>query len=234
MAAALWASSDAGEWQAQLDGYAGVVERKGKEGLVELDRWFQTELPEALKGRQPLQLSKAELVKLMDWKLKRGKWRPNLLKYIQELPAGSAEDATRAAFSVLSKHRAGGGPQGKEGGGQGAGQQPPAEVVKQALAAVTVLKGIGPATGSAILEAADPSVAFTSDEAMQAALNSKDYTVSKVLQLLAVLRSKAAQLSEGGDRQWTAKEVEMCLWAAANAGGGAAAGAAATGSKRKR
>lgn len=58
--------------------------------------------------------------------------------------------------------------------------------------------------------------------------------VSKVLQLLAVLRSKAAQLSEGGDRQWTAKEVEMCLWAAANAEGGAAAGAAATGSKRKR
>ena len=37
-------------------------------------------------------------------------------------------------------------------------------------------QGIGPATGSAILEAADPSVAFTSDEAMQAALNSKDYT----------------------------------------------------------
>ena len=37
-------------------------------------------------------------------------------------------------------------------------------------------QGIGPATGSAILEAADPSIAFTSDEAMQAALNSKDYT----------------------------------------------------------
>jgi hypothetical protein len=71
----------------------------------------------------------------MDWKLKRGKWRPNLLKYVQELPAGSAEDATRAAFSVLRKHRAGGGPQGKEGGGE-----PPADVVKQALAAVTVLK----------------------------------------------------------------------------------------------
>ena len=178
----------------------------------------------------------------MDWKLKRGKWRPNLLKYIQELPAGSAEDATRAAFSVLSKHRGGGGPQGKAGGGQGAAaapQPPPAEVVKQALAAVTVLKvggdgvggsaqagssaawaawrvgrerlsslawvgtdwaclaaphfcppgprttqhtpmlapqGIGPATGSAILEASDPSIAFTSDEAMDAALNSKEYT----------------------------------------------------------
>ena len=38
MAAALWASADAGEWQAQLDDYVGVVERKGKEGLVELDR----------------------------------------------------------------------------------------------------------------------------------------------------------------------------------------------------
>ena len=59
--------------------------------------------------------------------------------------------------------------------------------------------------------------------------------VSKVLQLLAALRSKAAQLSEGGDRQWTAKEVEICLWAAANAGGDAAAGAAAaSGGKRKR
>ena len=38
MAADLWASPDAGEWQAQLDEYAGVVERKGKDGLVELDR----------------------------------------------------------------------------------------------------------------------------------------------------------------------------------------------------
>jgi hypothetical protein len=38
------------------------------------------------------------------------------------------------------------------------------------------LQGVGPATASAILEAFDPTIAFTSDEAMLAALDSKDYT----------------------------------------------------------
>lgn len=37
-------------------------------------------------------------------------------------------------------------------------------------------QGVGSATASAALEAFDPSVPFTSDEAMLAALNSKDYT----------------------------------------------------------
>lgn len=36
-------------------------------------------------------------------------------------------------------------------------------------------QGVGPATASAILQAADPSVPFTSDEAMLAALGSRDY-----------------------------------------------------------
>ena len=37
-------------------------------------------------------------------------------------------------------------------------------------------QGVGPATASAALEAFDPSVPFTSDQAMLAALSSKDYT----------------------------------------------------------
>lgn len=37
-------------------------------------------------------------------------------------------------------------------------------------------QGVGPATASAALEAFDPSVPFTSDQAMLGALNSKDYT----------------------------------------------------------
>ena len=112
------------------------------------------------------------------------------------------------------------------------------------------MQGVGPATASAILEAFDPSIPFQSDQAMLAALGgSKDYTVAYALRLTGALRKKAAQLSKGSSsRQWTAKEVEMCLYAAAvsaaaaaapgGAGGSGSVGgkgkAAATGGKKRK
>ena len=101
------------------------------------------------------------------------------------------------------------------------------------------MQGVGPATASAILEAFDASIPFQSDQAMLAALGTKDYTVAYALKLTGALRKKAAQLSKGtGSRQWTAKEVEMCLWAeavssAAAAAAGGAGGAGGSGSKGK-
>ncbi|PSC76183.1 Serine threonine phosphatase 2A 55 kDa regulatory subunit B beta isoform isoform B [Micractinium conductrix] len=88
---------------------------------------------------------------------------------------------------------------------------------------MTVLKGTGPATASAVLSAYDASIPFLSDEAMLAALGSKEYTVKAVQQLTVALRSKAQQLSTGGGRQWSSRDVERCLWGAA-LGGGAGAG----------
>ena len=60
------------------------------------------------------------------------------------------------------------------------------------------LQGVGPATGSAILSAFDSSIPWMSDEAMAAALGSKDYTVKKFKELLDALRKKAAKLTSEG------------------------------------
>ncbi|EFN53176.1 hypothetical protein CHLNCDRAFT_136983 [Chlorella variabilis] len=209
----LWASSDAAQWQEALDGYWQAVEGLGKPRLSELDRWFHEQLPGDLQGRQPPHLTQPELVKLVDWKLTRGKSRPRLLAFAKEAAPAAVQAASTAAFDLLAPHR---------------GREAPPAAVKEALAALTVLKGVGPATASAVLEAYEPSIPFSSDQAMLAALDSKDYTVAKVLELMAALRAKAKQLSEGGGRQWTSRELEMALYAAtvssaASGGGGKAA-----------
>lgn len=46
-----------------------------KDKLEELDAWFQTTLPGVLHERDPKAfITQKELVKLMEWKLKKGKW----------------------------------------------------------------------------------------------------------------------------------------------------------------
>lgn len=40
-----------------------------------LDEWFQAELPDQLHARDPTAfITHAELTRLMEWKLKKGKW----------------------------------------------------------------------------------------------------------------------------------------------------------------
>ena len=59
------------------------------------------------------------------------------------------------------------------------------------------MQGVGPATASAMLAVADPSLPFMSDEAMVAALPKPHrYTAKEYLQLLEALRNKAAKLSK--------------------------------------
>ncbi|KAL4431603.1 hypothetical protein ABPG77_001445 [Micractinium sp. CCAP 211/92] len=223
----LWSSDDPQRWEDQLAGYAQAVAGLGKvskEGttLAELDRWFHDELPTQLSAMaesgKPARLNSAQLVKLVDWKLTRGKWRPRLLGFAKDLTAAQVESASQAALDVLAPQR---------------GKNVPAQAIKEALDALCVLKGVGPATASAVLEAYNPSIPFLSDEAQQAALGSKDYTVKAVQQLASALQDKAKRLSAAGERQWTAKEVEQCLFASAAGGKEAGGLKPAAGGKRK-
>ena len=99
---------------------------------------------------------------------------------------------------------------------------------------------MGPATATALLTALDPSIPWLGDEAQQAALGDKKYTVGQVVALTQALRDKAralaaAEAEEGGGgeaRSWTASDLECCLFAEAALGSAptpakAAAGAAA-------
>ena len=73
------------------------------------------------------------------------------------------------------------------------------------------MQGIGPASASAILTAADPALPFMSDEAVAAALGGKPtYTAKQYVQYAIAMRKRAAELSTEGKTPWSIKSLVIC------------------------
>jgi hypothetical protein len=190
-------------------------------GTNEDDAWLHTVLPAALLGRTPPHLTQSELSRVMRWKLKSGKMRPNLQKFIDSLGAADVQRCSQAAFAALPLK-----------GGEG---------LKAALRHLCELKGVGPATASLVLSLYQPTrCAFMSDEALLLLLGEKKYTERECVQLTELCAARARELGP----PWTAQRVQRCIWAsqvikrqggAAGAGSSSGgAGAAVGGKKRKR
>lgn len=191
--------SDPGAWTDALSSYDKHMESLNNPKLVELDKLYRTELPRSLHSRTPTaHITKNELNKVMEWKLTRGKWRPRLLSFVSSLDETSVKAASQKAFAALPD-------------------------LKDAVNALSTLKGVGPATASAVLAAFDPHIApFMSDEAMVAALgSSKEYTLKQYLVFAERLQNKAKELNskghvkEGENGFFTASDIERALWSAA-------------------
>ena len=166
--------------------------------LLALDQWYRSELSSTLQARQRDQdgafLTTDELVKLMHWKLTRGKFRPRLEQLAQSNADSFVRAQTRKAFAILSESES-------------------PEAAKESLIVLNSLKGVGPATSSAILSPFKPhSMAFMSDEALEIAaclVGKPKYTVGEWQWYTEKMRERASEEAwEGGTSQ-----LEQSAWA---------------------
>ncbi|XP_041829975.1 uncharacterized protein zgc:112496 isoform X2 [Melanotaenia boesemani] len=153
---------------------------------------YQEELATLISSRSDKHITLSELVKLMEWKLTRGKFRPRLQQLVASNSEDTVEKCSRKAFSLLPD-------------------------VWAAITELSSLKGVGPATASAVLAAGAPELAaFMSDEAMESVPGLKpiQYTTKHYALYLDKMTARSEKLNKVDPQQdWTPQKLEMCLWA---------------------
>ncbi|CAK9080243.1 unnamed protein product [Durusdinium trenchii] len=135
----------------------------------------------------------AYLLKVLEWKLTRGTFRPGLLQKAQLNSEEEVKRCFQAAYDLLAAPDADG---------------------SKAVKALTSLQGVGPVTASALLCRATPQrVAYMSDEAVlgsglfKRAADIK-YDMKTYTRFNQLVQAKALEL---GNR-WTGDQVAKALW----------------------
>lgn len=193
VACGLWGCEDPSRWAAILALHGEVLRaRAGQRGQLEaLDRWYREDLPKAIEGRAEKHVTREELERLLAWKLARGRFRPRLQQLVATNPPEQVVQRSAAAFRLLPDMQA-------------------------AITELCALRGVGPATASAVLAAGAPEVAaFMSDEAVAAVpgLPALQYTLKHYLLYLGPVQERARALSQGSNSGlWTPHHVETALW----------------------
>jgi len=57
--------------------------KNGPEQLINLDNWYQYELPKLIRARKEPHLTHDELVQVTKWRLMRGKYRPSIVDLVR-------------------------------------------------------------------------------------------------------------------------------------------------------
>jgi hypothetical protein len=183
----LWTATSLAKWRDALDGYGDVIDRQGVAKLPDRDAWYRDELPRTIAGRGRPHVTHAELVKLTEWKMSRGKWRARNLVLVSGNQAAAVVSTTTDALGLVPHPT-------------------------KPISTIATLDGVGPATASAVAAATAPDVYPFFDELVAEqipALGKVAWTLGYYAKYAAALREKAAQLGKG----WTPVTVERALWA---------------------
>lgn len=187
----LWRAADLPSWHAALDGYDAAIAALPNAKLIGHDAWYRGELPAAVTARAPMHVTHDEMVRITEWKMARGVWRAPNLVLVRNNPPGAVEAATSDAAALLDN---------------------PAK----AVAAVSALGGVGPATASAVLAIMAPERFPFFDEIVTGqvaphvdGMGKIAWTAPYYRKYAAALVARAADLANG----WHATMVERALWA---------------------
>jgi hypothetical protein len=233
---ALWQQDECAAWAAALAAYPAAVEARGGAKLLALDRWVHDELPAAVRAREPRHLTHDELLRVVRWKMGRGVWRANNLQLATSNAVEAVETLTAEALAAAEalplpalEPAAGAGLETRVHAQEPGNATPaptsstaPAPAPKELLApvrALAKLRGIGPATVSAVLAAVLPErYPFLEDviAAQVPTLGPPAFTPRYYAAYAEALRARAATLAArcpaGG---WTPHAVDLALWATA-------------------
>ncbi|SOV05662.1 uncharacterized protein UDID_06349 [Ustilago sp. UG-2017a] len=160
-------SLSATQIQSYLDSYPSAIAHKASlsstapkpgEGLADLDNWYQSlpaltassDLKKGIKG-------KAELEKLMRWKLAREKHRPTLMSLIKSNPAATCTNVITRASTHLLSHSS-------RLSSEKSSAEELLKAVEGTMRILAELRGVGPATSSAIVASWVEWGVFQSDE----------------------------------------------------------------------
>lgn len=194
---ALWATDDCAAWAAALGGYDRAIATRQVSRLPDLDQWYRDQLPSALATRDPAYMTRDELVKVTEWKMKRGVWRARNLALVRGNDPDEVRRLSAEALALLPEPR-------------------------KPVAILTRLAGVGPATASAVLAAIHPGVYpfFDEDVARQVpGLGPVAFTLPYYLRYAEQLRDRASRLAAAcPDAGWTAHAVSQALWVTAGGG----------------
>ncbi|MEX2570861.1 MAG: hypothetical protein WD737_06110 [Gemmatimonadota bacterium] len=170
-----------------LEDYPAVIARQGVSRLPELDRWYRDVLPASIRDRQPGRVTRDELVRITEWKMARGVWRGRNLALVRGNDPETVAETSERALSQIPH-----------------ATKPISELAK--------LKGIGPATASAVAAAAAPDVYPFFDELVAAQLSDLGevaWTMGYYARYSDLLRSAARDFGD----PWTPARLERALWA---------------------
>ncbi len=194
----LWTQAACSAWRDARQAYVSVVERSGGRRLADLDTWYHDELPAAVAARSPTSITLDDLVRVVEWKMHRGTYRARNLVLVRSNAPEEVEHASREAFDQ-------------------------APHPTRPVARLATLKGVGPATASAVLAAARPDVyPFFEDVVAEAIpdFGRVDFTLKCYARYAERLVERAALLSVGcPNEDWTPHAVGLALWAAAGGKG---------------
>ena len=204
---------------------AGIMDILAGGSDLELTRLLRSRIGEATDADDLTRilseaLTAEELVRVVAWKLARGKFRPNLLNFARAHTEATAGKATSEALKRFGSSS------------NGDDRNKNKNWLEACLAPLCDLKGIGPATASAVLAAATPLIPMMSDELIAVALPnataSQMYSMQRLQALVDKTRAKANKVG------MTPREVERAIFAeAARTKKPKTAAAKTTGVKRK-
>lgn len=173
-------------------------------------KWDDLPIPNLHKlGKQLAALSikeamtKGDLDTIVSWKFVVGKARPSIRKLVQSNSDHHVDQHTREAIRMAKNTKQ-------------QQQDNEEEEMNEALAELEQLKGIGPATASAVLSLVNPSVfCFMYDEVIDCFLPQRDYKRSTYLAMRKECQKIAVSLNgASSSSSWTPSRVATVLWTA--------------------